>query len=100
MVRPEGQRLLSTAQLRRLTEHRYSCASNSLLDPLLQPYWNKLTSCLPLWLAPNLITVAGLVVNIVTTLILVWYSPDAKAEVRTVCRSFFVMCHNMHMIEN
>ncbi|XP_059490082.1 cholinephosphotransferase 1 isoform X1 [Neocloeon triangulifer] len=80
MFRLEGQRILSPAQLKRLSEHKYSCASESLIDPILQPYWNKLTSCLPLWLAPNLITVAGLIVNILTTLVLVWYCPDAKAE--------------------
>ncbi|XP_066992925.2 choline/ethanolaminephosphotransferase 1 isoform X4 [Anabrus simplex] len=74
------ERLLSSGQLKRLSEHRYSCTSVSLLDPLLQPWWNWLVSKLPLWLAPNLITVSGLIVNILTTLILVWYSPDAKEE--------------------
>lgn len=76
------EKLLSSQQLKRLGEHRYSYESVSLLDPLLQPWWNWLTSKVPIWLAPNLITVSGLIVNILTTLILVWYSPDAKAEVR------------------
>ncbi|CAB3364466.1 Hypothetical predicted protein [Cloeon dipterum] len=80
MFRLESQRILSPAQLKRLSEHKYSCASESLIDPILQPYWNKLTSFLPLWLAPNLITIAGLIVNILTTLVLVWYCPDAKSE--------------------
>ncbi|XP_065334048.1 cholinephosphotransferase 1 isoform X2 [Cloeon dipterum] len=80
MFRLESQRILSPAQLKRLSEHKYSCASESLIDPILQPYWNKLTSFLPLWLAPNLITTAGLIVNILTTLVLVWYCPDAKSE--------------------
>ncbi|XP_070519388.1 cholinephosphotransferase 1 isoform X4 [Cardiocondyla obscurior] len=73
-------RLLSPGQLKRLSEHKYSCTSNSLLDGLLQPWWDWLVSKVPLWLAPNLITVLGLVVNIATTLILVYYSPDARAE--------------------
>ncbi|KAK7791694.1 hypothetical protein R5R35_008712 [Gryllus longicercus] len=74
------ERLLSPGQLKRLSEHKYSFTSTSLLDSLLQPWWNWLVSKLPLWLAPNLITVWGLIVNILTTLILVWYSPDAKEE--------------------
>ncbi|XP_015435621.1 PREDICTED: cholinephosphotransferase 1 [Dufourea novaeangliae] len=74
------EKLLSPGQLKRLSEHKYSCTSNSLLDGLLQPWWDWLVSKVPLWLAPNLITVLGLIVNIVTTLILVYYSPDAKAE--------------------
>ncbi|XP_029171419.1 cholinephosphotransferase 1 isoform X3 [Nylanderia fulva] len=74
------EKLLSPGQLKRLSEHKYSCTSKSLLDGLLQPWWDWLVSKVPLWLAPNLITVLGLIVNIATTLILVYYSPDARAE--------------------
>lgn len=75
------EKLLSPGQLKRLGDHIYKYDSVSLMDPLLQPFWNWLVSKVPLWLAPNLITVSGLIVNIITTLILVWYSPDARAEV-------------------
>nr|CAD7195235.1 unnamed protein product [Timema douglasi] len=74
------EKLLSPTQLKRLGEHKYSYSSSSLLDPFLQPYWNWLVSKVPPWLAPNLITVVGLIINIVTTLILVWFSPDARGE--------------------
>ncbi|KRG05534.1 uncharacterized protein Dmoj_GI21334, isoform D [Drosophila mojavensis] len=70
------QRILSPQQLRKLSEHKYSCFSASLLDPLLQPWWNWLVAQTPLWLAPNLITIVGLILNIVTTLILICYSPN------------------------
>lgn len=74
-------KLLSAAQLKRLGEHKYKYQSCSFLDPYLQVYWNWLVSKVPIWLAPNLITILGLLVNIFTTLLLVWYSPDAKSEV-------------------
>lgn len=64
--------ILSAQQLRKLSEHKYSCFSVSLLDPLLQPWWNWLVAQTPLWLAPNLITIVGLILNVVTTLILIW----------------------------
>lgn len=35
-------------------------------------------SFLPMWLAPNLITIIGLLVNITTALVLMFYDPDAK----------------------
>ncbi|XP_069963890.1 cholinephosphotransferase 1 isoform X4 [Bactrocera oleae] len=73
------ERVLSAQQLKKLSEHKYACTSSSLLDPWLQPWWNWLVSMTPLWLAPNLITIIGLIVNIVTTLILVSYSPDGKS---------------------
>ncbi|XP_071452388.1 cholinephosphotransferase 1 isoform X4 [Hetaerina americana] len=73
-------KLLSPGQLRRLGEHEYHCASDSLLDPWLNPWWSWLVTKVPLSVAPNTITIVGLAVNILTTLILIIYSPDAKAE--------------------
>ena len=75
------ERLLSPAQLQNLDQHKYSCQSDSILDPYMQPWWNWLVGRCPRWLAPNLITLAGLAVNIATTLILVYYNPDAKGSV-------------------
>ncbi|XP_043202270.1 cholinephosphotransferase 1-like isoform X2 [Amphibalanus amphitrite] len=74
------ERLLSPTQLQNLDQHKYSCQSDSVLDPYMQPWWNWLVGRCPLWLAPNLITLAGLAVNIATTLILVYYNPDAKGS--------------------
>lgn len=75
------KQFMSATQLKRLGEHKYKCESCSLLDPYLQGYWNWLVSTVPLWVAPNLLTMVGLLVNVLTTLLLVWYSPDAKSEV-------------------
>lgn len=72
--------LLSAGQLKRLSEHQYSCSSASLLDARLQPWWGWLVRRTPLWLAPNLITLLGLAVNVATTLLLLWFSPDARQE--------------------
>ncbi|KOB70742.1 Choline/ethanolaminephosphotransferase 1, partial [Operophtera brumata] len=33
------ERILNAAQLKRLSEHKYSCTSASLLDAWLQPWW-------------------------------------------------------------
>ncbi|XP_074077171.1 cholinephosphotransferase 1 [Macrotis lagotis] len=71
---------LSPAQLRRLEEHRYSAAGTSLLEPLLQPFWRWLVTLVPLWVAPNAITVAGLLVNLLSTLLLVCYCPTATEQ--------------------
>lgn len=75
--------ILTPAQLKRLSEHKYNSCGSTLLDPVLQPYWNWLVTKLPLWLAPNLMTISGLIITIITTLILVYYSPDAQQEVRS-----------------
>lgn len=75
------KKLLNHRQLKMLGDHKYYAEDSSLLDPYLQPYWNFVVKLIPMWMAPNLITLAGLVVNIVTTLFVMWYSPDCLSEV-------------------
>jgi len=69
--------ILSDKELKRLKDHKYSSSCVSLLDPMMQKYWNWFVTLVPLWVAPNLITMAGLTVNIVTSLVLVTYCPTA-----------------------
>ncbi|KAL7857802.1 hypothetical protein AOLI_G00179040 [Acnodon oligacanthus] len=71
---------LSAAQLRRLEEHKYSAAGRSLLEPPCQIYWNWLVQQVPTWVAPNTLTITGLLVNVVTTVILVYYCPTGTEE--------------------
>ncbi|KFM82416.1 Cholinephosphotransferase 1, partial [Stegodyphus mimosarum] len=72
--------ILSPVQLKRLSDHKYSSSGRTLLDPIVQPFWNWLVQKLPLWLAPNLMTISGLLINILTSVILICYSPDATQE--------------------
>lgn len=74
------QKLLHPVQLKKLGDHKYSCSNVSLMDPFLQPWWCWLVAKVPMWLAPNLVTIVGLVINIITTLILIYYSPNGREE--------------------
>lgn len=74
--------VLSRHQLKRLEEHRYSSSGRSLLEPVMQRYWECLVRRMPPWIAPNLITIVGLATNIFTTLVLVYYCPTATEQVR------------------
>lgn len=76
MIFQEGP-ILSEREIKGLKEHKYSSSCSSLLDPLMQKFWNWFVLLVPLWVAPNLITMVGLLVNIITTLILVYYCPTA-----------------------
>ncbi|XP_034982663.1 cholinephosphotransferase 1 isoform X1 [Zootoca vivipara] len=71
---------LSATQLRRLEQHRYNASGRSLLEPPLQRYWAWLVERTPLWLAPNAITLGGLVLNLLPTLALIAYCPSAHQE--------------------
>ncbi|CAG0912682.1 unnamed protein product [Notodromas monacha] len=71
-------RILEDVQLAKLSDHKYSSASNSILDPYMNVFWNWLVTKVPLWVAPNLITITGLIINIVTSVVLMYYAPLAK----------------------
>ncbi|XP_066489274.1 cholinephosphotransferase 1 [Tiliqua scincoides] len=71
---------LSAAQLKRLEQHRYSAAGCTLLDRLLQPYWAWLVERMPLWLAPNAITLAGFVLHLLPVLLLIACCPTATQQ--------------------
>ncbi|KAG1666344.1 Choline/ethanolaminephosphotransferase 1 [Nymphon striatum] len=73
--------ILSPSQLKRLSEHKYSSQCTSFLDQFMQTFWNWLVKQLPLWLAPNAITISGLIVNISTSILLMAYCPNMKSEV-------------------
>jgi len=69
--------LLTSKELEQLRSHKYSCQSLSLVEPHLQPFWNWVLQRIPLWVAPNLITIVGLIINIASTLLLVYCCPTA-----------------------
>ena len=73
---------LSEKKLSTLAQHKYSASGSTLLDPLMQRFWRWfLEAAVPLWWAPNCMTMVGLFSNIITACILVYYSPDAKQAV-------------------
>ncbi|TRY91916.1 hypothetical protein DNTS_029633 [Danionella cerebrum] len=72
--------VLSQHQLKRLEEHRYSSSGRSLLEPVMQRFWEWLVHQMPPWLAPNVITIVGLATNVFTTLVLVYYCPTATEQ--------------------
>lgn len=51
-------------------------AGYTLLDVIHAPLWNGITARLPMWLAPNLITLSGLIGILASYLISAFYLPD------------------------
>jgi phosphatidylglycerophosphate synthase len=52
-----------------------------------QPWWTWLVSTIPLTIAPNFLTIVGLAVNIITSLILIWFSPGKYSIDKCVKRT-------------
>ena len=74
--------VLSQSQLKNLKDHQYSATGQSLIEPWFQAFWRWLIEKVPLTWAPNSITLVGLIINILTTLLLVICSPDGSTEVK------------------
>lgn len=81
--------VLTQTQLKNLKEHKYSATGQSLIEPWFQIYWRWLIEQVPVTWAPNSITLLGLVINIVTTLLLVVCSPDSVREVNITIKCLF-----------
>lgn len=74
--------VLSAVQLRGIKDHKYSAQGVSICDSLLQPFWCWLVKRVPLWVAPNLLTFVGLVVNVATSVPIIVADPNCLGEVR------------------
>lgn len=64
---------LTKVQLKHLEKHQYSAEGQSLIEPLYVPWWNTAITYCPLWIAPNLITLIGLILNLSGFLLMVAY---------------------------
>uniref|UniRef100_A0A0N5A3B7 diacylglycerol cholinephosphotransferase n=1 Tax=Parastrongyloides trichosuri TaxID=131310 RepID=A0A0N5A3B7_PARTI len=65
---------LTPIEINRLGNHKYNASDSSILDHLIfQRFWNWLVQFLPLSLAPNTITLLGLISNLITVGVLSSY---------------------------
>ena len=67
-IRPEA--------LGNLKFYKYSCFDASYLTKyIMQPYWSAMINLVPLWIAPNLVTLIGSSALVINTLIAYIYFP-------------------------
>ncbi|UJR28270.1 hypothetical protein I4U23_009520 [Adineta vaga] len=72
--------ILNAEQKENLKKHKYDNEGITLLDPCMQKYWNWLVEFFPLWIAPNLLTITGLVTHISASILLMILTNGAKEE--------------------
>ncbi|XP_060577336.1 choline/ethanolaminephosphotransferase 1-like [Ruditapes philippinarum] len=72
--------ILNSRQIKALKEHKYSAEGSSICEPFMQVYWRWLVEQIPKTWAPNTITLVGLIINVVSTLILIFYNYDGTKE--------------------
>lgn len=67
---------LSRRALEGLRNYQYKAGGYTWLDEIHGPFWDWLVTKLPLWLAPNLITLIGTFAIFASYLINAYYLPD------------------------
>nr|BAU37044.1 ethanolaminephosphotransferase [Chlamydomonas asymmetrica] len=72
--------VLSQRALAGLKAYKYKPGGYTILDVIHTPLWNWMTEQLPMWLAPNLITLSGLLIMFVCYLINWYYLPEFAGE--------------------
>ena len=73
----EGRsKYLNQSGLYFIANHQYRPSDYTYLDNVLNPFWTYLTECLPLWLAPNMVTTLGGLHCGLAYGILWYYCPD------------------------
>jgi len=85
-------KILNEQQLKNLENHKYSSSGTTILDKYFQIWWNLVVSFCPSWLAPNTITVVGLLFNIAGTMTLLYYCPTATETAPRWCWLFNAVC--------
>lgn len=70
------------AALARLKEYRYQSEDRSVLTKyVLKPFWSKFVRVFPMWMAPNMVTLLGLLFIVVSDVLVFWYDADYLSNV-------------------
>lgn len=93
MRKGRGNEPLRLEQLQTIKEHKYASRGSSISERYLQKFWCSLVPYIPKCIAPNTLTLTGLIMNSVSVLILLYYSPDLKSEVSLSIEGTDSRCH-------
>ena len=68
---------IKDSDIKALKKYKYSSVDKSLIQKyILNPYWCWLVEKVPLWVAPNLITLSGFMFMVFSVCMLIFYGPN------------------------
>jgi len=73
--------LLTEEGLQNIQSHKYKPGVYTPLDNLFNPIWDKLTNFLPMWFAPNLVTLSGFIPMAISFSVVWLHQPDFSTPV-------------------
>ncbi|KNE68236.1 hypothetical protein, variant [Allomyces macrogynus ATCC 38327] len=83
-------RIIPAHLVSNLRLYKYAGADKSLVSRyILQPYWTALVEWVPMWMAPNLVTLIGFAFIVANVLMTLWWSPDLVTPLPRWCYFVF-----------
>eukprot|EP01134_Creolimax_fragrantissima_P002479 CFRG2479T1 len=73
-------KIFSPEEIKNLKNHRYSSTDGSLLSKVMNPWWSFAVTLIPTWVAPNILTLIGLLSTLLSTCVLLFYCPGMDGE--------------------
>lgn len=83
--------------LQNLLAHKYSSATYSFADKILTPFWEWTVNLLPLWLAPNVITLLSLLHAVAFYAVFHYFCPTLNETAPSWAYVFF--CYSLFMYQ-
>ena len=74
------RKYLRDKDLKSLDLYVYHGADYTLVENLLNPFWNWFASFFPDWMAPNTITLIGLIINIISAALVLIHDPTLEGK--------------------
>ncbi|OQR86511.1 CDP-alcohol phosphatidyltransferase [Thraustotheca clavata] len=84
--------VLSTKALEGIAEYQYKPGSMTWLDTKFTYFWNGVVEYLPLWLAPNVITLFGTFMIVSSSILLFLHSPTMTEEIPAYISVLLAIC--------
>lgn len=91
--------MLSEIHIRNIENHKYTIIDESLSTILLKPTWNYLESFIPFFIAPNLITLFGLLSTIISSCIACKFHSTNKILTTFISLFFTIIYINLNAID-
>lgn len=72
---------LGPRALRKIQSYKYASGMYSFLDTrVMNPFWNVLVRLVPLWVAPNALTLSALACAVSSYALILWHCPTLSEE--------------------
>lgn len=78
-------RFITPEGLKQLDNYKYKPGKYTWLDNALQPYWEYVVSLVPTWVAPNVLTFAGWLSLLSSTVVILLYDFTFRQNIPSWC---------------